>query len=200
MRALWILALAVGAGCVVLMLQLSGGGAGATPRMPAQASHELALTPSVPVLAATPAFAAPGGPPALAATDDAGDPARTPEDLTAQRAQLRREREELRVRIHAAMEREPRDARWSAQVETELRGSVDKAVHTARLESVDCRSSLCAVVMTHPHVDAQTESMSALAGAPGFRLAGTAHLEHDRDGRITTYVFLARGRDHFPRY
>jgi hypothetical protein len=201
MRALWIVTLAVGVGCVVLLLQLRAD----EPRAAARAATPMALLradgeppaarPSA--TAAAPSAAGPA-PPGLAALAD-DQPPRTEEEQTAQRAQRRREREELRVRIHAAMEREPRDARWAAQLETELRGSVEQSARVARLESVDCRSSLCEVVLTHPHVDAQTEAMTALAGAPGFRLAGTAHLERDTGGRLTTYVFLARGRDRFPR-
>ena len=126
------------------------------------------------------------------------DPPVTGDELTATLAAQREERQRHRERIRQALQSQSRDTEWAQRVETEVRSSMNLARDSARFESVECRRTLCELVMSHPHPDAQREAMTAFAGAPGFQLAGTAHLEHEPSGTPTTFVYLARDEERFP--
>lgn len=108
-------------------------------------------------------------------------------------ARQRIEREHERQQIFDRMRRESRDPTWAAGVETALGESV-RALEPGHvsIESIECRSTTCALVMSHPNSDAQARAMHDLAGKPGFRSAGRAHLEFGDGIETRTYVFLSR--------
>jgi hypothetical protein len=108
-------------------------------------------------------------------------------------ARQRIEREHERQQIFERMSRESRDPTWAAGVETALGESI-RALEPGHvsIESIECRSTSCALVMSHPNSDAQARAMHDLAGKPGFRAAGRAHLEFGDGIETRTYVFLSR--------
>ncbi len=200
MRIVLVLAIAVGVACAGLWIQLRPdddvtarpeAAASAQPRAPVFRPTPRAPLPVAPDLPELPVVADDVEPPELPVTD---------EEQAAAQAERRARRALLRDRIGAAMATQPRDPTWADAVEHDVRSSMQKAADTAVLQSVECRQSLCSLVMTHAHPDAQREAMQVLAGAPGFRMAGRAHLEYDRSRGAVTYVYLSRASERFPSF
>ena len=200
MRIVLVLAIAVGVACAGLWIQLRPdddvtarpeAAAPAQPRAPVFRPTPRAPLPVAPDLPELPVVADDVEPPELPVTD---------EEQAAAQAERRARRALLRDRIGAAMATQPRDPTWADAVEHDVRSSMQKAADTAVLQSVECRQSLCSLVMTHAHPDAQREAMQVLAGAPGFRMAGRAHLEYDRSRGAVTYVYLSRASERFPSF
>jgi hypothetical protein len=199
MRIVLVLAIAVGVACAALWIQLRPDTDVAAPR---EASAP-AQPPAPVVFRPTPRAPLPVAPdlPEPAEPDEVEPaPPVTDEEQAAAQAERRARRALLRDRIGAAMASQSRDPSWADAVEHDVRSSMQKAADTAVLQSVECRQSLCALVMTHAHPDAQREAMQALAGAPGFRMAGRAHLEYDRSRGAVTYVYLSRASERFPSF
>lgn len=112
-------------------------------------------------------------------------------------AEQKRERAKLREMLDARLAAESRDSEWAGVVERDLSGSIAKFAELATLERVECRDTLCSLEMSHPNPDDQRQAMNDLAGEPGFRLAGKAHLEFSPEEGARTYVYLRRDSDRF---
>lgn len=201
MRIVLVLAIAVGVACAGLWIQLRPDTEVAAPRevaAPAQPRAPVVFRPAP----RAPLPVAPDLPELPVVPDDVepASPPFTDEEQAAAQAERRARRALLRDRIGAAMASESRDPTWADAVEHDVRSSMQKAADTAVLQSVECRQSLCSLVMTHAHPDAQREAMQKLAGAPGFRMAGRAHLEYDRSRGAVTYVYLSRASERFPSF
>ena len=201
MRIVLVFAIAVGVACAGLWIQLRPDRDVAAPReaaAPAQPPAPVVFRPA-------PRAALPVAPdlPELSVAADDAEPAAPPlteEEQEAAQAERRARRALLRDRIGAAMASQSRDPSWADAVEHDVRSSMQRAADKAVLQSVECRQSLCSLVMTHAHPDAQREAMQVLAGAPGFRMAGRAHLEYDRSRGAVTYVYLSRASERFPSF
>jgi hypothetical protein len=139
-----------------------------------------------------------GSVPTATTADDQAVP-HDPRELEQVLAAQRIEREQERERLVARLRGETRDPSWASGVEQAVTDSI-RALDPdqASIESVECRSRTCAIVMSHPNSDAQSRAMNDLAGKPGFRSAGRAHLEFGTGIETRTYVFLARDAKRFP--
>lgn len=202
MRAIWLGFLGVFAGLAVLAIWTCSPAASPAP-------DRAALPITRPAAAASPVTAPAARSPAppqmmSAASARPGamnrEPApRDPDEFRAQQLAHQRERIALRERLDQRIRSEPRDERWAHQVEADVSSSV-AALHAgaARIAALECRATLCSIVLEHPGPDLQSDAMMALAGKPGFKLPGKAHLEYRADGTAATYIYLSRSGSFFP--
>jgi len=114
----------------------------------------------------------PSTPPAHEPAANVGKPDSVPQGPPtpeARRAQERERAEAARVRMDVEIESQARDRAFERDVEEQLRGVYQKAEFAGtRLESFECRSTLCRVTSTHDTREAMGEFAHNAAKYPPF--------------------------------
>jgi hypothetical protein len=110
-----------------------------------------------------------------------------------------RVREKERQQFYAAtFEQEPRDRAWGNQMESRVTSAVSAAAFPGtHVESVDCRSTLCKVVLSHDDAAAEQAVGSFPMAVPEFA-EGTLSASNDAKGRLLTVGYFARSGHKLP--
>lgn len=93
--------------------------------------------------------------------------------------------------VETAFLSEPYDASWAPAVEAEVWNDFEKSdLQTSRLDSVDCRTTVCRIEISHQDQQAQSEFLVQMAQQANGR-SGTVH-QIDGSDSLATLIYLSK--------
>jgi hypothetical protein len=112
----------------------------------------------------------------------------------ARRAPVERTEEERRVYASAIFDAEPVDTNWARATQRDLAGKLrELAGSSSRVQTVDCRNTLCRVELSHDNGEASGGFLRSFMRSHAWSGNGMAvHGEPDPKGRVTLTLYLAR--------
>jgi len=101
--------------------------------------------------------------------------------------------------LATALDREPRDRAWGSQMESRVTNAVSPvAFPGTHVESTDCRSTLCRVVLSHDDANAAAAIGTFPMSVPDFA-EGVLTASNDAKGRPLTIGYFARTGHKLPQ-
>lgn len=121
-------------------------------------------------------------------------------------AERERRVEEARARskerlefLATALDTEPRDRAWGSQMESRVTSAVSPAAYPGtHIESMDCRSTLCRIVLSHDDANAEAAIGTFPMAVPDFA-EGVLSASNDEKGRSLTIGYFARAGHKLPQ-